>query len=136
MEVKGEPVVQSSSIISQDSPTQSSRQQKPFDESTTNSLNDHDQLGDRNPLLPNGDGSTNDIQSREPIDPPSISGAENYRGFQKMTTIPAASLSILVSFVMIASVCKFFSNLTFHFLQNGFKGLSFTTVRLAVNPNQ
>ena len=106
MEVKGEPDIQSSSMVSQDSPAQSSRQQKPIDENTTNSLNDHDQLGDRNPLLPNGDGSTNDVGLREPIDQPTISGAENYRGFQKMTTIPAASLSILVSFIMIASVCK------------------------------
>ena len=32
--------------------------------------------------------------------------AELYKGFRKITTIPAAALSIVVSFIMIASVCK------------------------------
>ena len=106
MEVKGTSDIQPSSMVSQDLPAQSSRQQKTIDENNANSLNDHDQHGDQNPLLPNGDGSTNDPGVREPINQPTISGAENYRGFQKMTTIPAASLSIFVSFIMIASVCK------------------------------
>ena len=95
MGVKGEPDIQSSPITSQDLSAQNSRP-----------LNDNN-LEDLDLLIPNeGDRVANDSGLRELSDEPTIRGAESYKGFQKMTTIPAASLSIFVSFIMIASVRK------------------------------
>lgn len=57
--------------------------------------------GDQAPLI---DPATTDCRNESIFD-----NTELYTGFQKITTIPAAALSIVAGFIMIASVCNWIS---------------------------
>lgn len=64
-----------------------------------------DGIGDRAQLIETGTIETerDDLIAN---DQGALDDTELYKGFQKITTIPAAALSIIVSFIMIASVCN------------------------------
>ena len=61
-----------------------------------------DANGDQDPLmnLQSNDNDIDDVRHNQSI----FEESEQYTGFQKITTIPAATLSIVAGFIMIASV--------------------------------
>ena len=61
-----------------------------------------DERGEEAPLIQNGRDGVNSNEGE------AFYETEVYKGFQKITTIPAAIVSIIVSFIMIASVCYSF----------------------------
>ena len=59
--------------------------------------------GDQDQLInpQSNDDEIDDIRHNQSI----FEESEHYTGFKKITTIPAATLSIVAGFIMIASVC-------------------------------